>query len=181
MNGFVNPDQAGFLHSVELVTMVVLGGLGSVVGSIVGAAVLVMLPQLLTVFQEYEHLLLGLIIIVSMIFMRDGIVPMAVEARWREGARMTTAARSATSASPSAASRPSTTSASPSSPGRSSRSSARTAPARRRCSTSISGIYEAQHGQRRTRRRRTSPAMRRMRWPRAGCRARSRTCRSSSA
>ena len=77
MNGFVNPDQAGFLHSVELVTMVVLGGLGSVVGSIVGAAVLIMLPQLLTVFQEYENFLLGFIIIVSMIFMREGIVPMA--------------------------------------------------------------------------------------------------------
>ena len=75
MNGFINPDQAGFLHSVELVTMVVLGGLGSVIGSIVGAAVLVTLPQLLTVFQEYEHLLLGFVIILSMIFMRDGIVP----------------------------------------------------------------------------------------------------------
>lgn len=75
MNGFMNPDQAGFLHSVELVTMVVLGGLGSVVGSIVGAAVLILLPQLLTVFQEYENLMLGGIIIVSMIFMRDGIVP----------------------------------------------------------------------------------------------------------
>jgi len=77
MNGFVSPDQAGFLHSVELVTMVVLGGLGSVVGSIVGAAVLITLPQVLTVFQEYEHLLLGFIIIVAMIFMRDGIVPTA--------------------------------------------------------------------------------------------------------
>ncbi|XSC45605.1 branched-chain amino acid ABC transporter permease [Bradyrhizobium sp. RDT10] len=77
MNGFVNPDQAGFLHSIELVTMVVLGGLGSAVGSIVGAAVLITLPQVLTVFQEYEHVLLGLIIIVSMIFMRDGIVPTA--------------------------------------------------------------------------------------------------------
>jgi branched-chain amino acid transport system permease protein len=77
MNGFVNPDQAGFLHSIELVTMVVLGGLGSIVGSIVGAAVLITLPQVLTVFQEYENLLLGFIIIVSMIFMRDGIVPTA--------------------------------------------------------------------------------------------------------
>jgi branched-chain amino acid transport system permease protein len=37
--------------------------------------VLVTLPQALTVFQEYEHLLLGLIIIVAMIFMRNGIVP----------------------------------------------------------------------------------------------------------
>ena len=45
------------------------------VGSIVGAAVLIALPQVLTAFQEYEHLLLGAIIIVSMIFMRDGIVP----------------------------------------------------------------------------------------------------------
>ncbi|WP_458756965.1 branched-chain amino acid ABC transporter permease [Afipia sp. TerB] len=75
MNGFVNPDQAGFIHSVELVTMVVLGGLGSVAGAVVGAAVLVTLPQVLTVFQEYEHLLLGFVIIVAMIFMRDGIVP----------------------------------------------------------------------------------------------------------
>lgn len=75
MNGFANPDQAGFIHSVELVTMVVLGGLGSVAGAIVGAAVLVTLPQALTVFQEYENLMLGLVIIVAMIFMRDGIVP----------------------------------------------------------------------------------------------------------
>lgn len=85
MNGFVNPDQAGFLHSVELVTMVVLGGLGSIVGSIVGAAVLIVLPQVLTVFQEYENFMLGLIIIVSMIFMRDGMVPML--ARWTSRAR----------------------------------------------------------------------------------------------
>ena len=89
MNGFINPDQAGFLHSVELVTMVVLGGLGSVVGSIVGAAVLVTLPQLLTVFQEYEHVLFGLIIILSMIFMRDGIVPDRCRSAGTKGARMT--------------------------------------------------------------------------------------------
>ena len=43
--------------------------------SIVGAAVLITLPQVLTIFHEYEHLMLGLIIIVSMIFMRRGIVP----------------------------------------------------------------------------------------------------------
>ena len=85
MNGFINPDQAGFLHSVELVTMVVLGGLGSVAGAIVGAAVLVTLPQLLTVFQEYENVMLGLIIIVSMIFMRDGVVPTAARLLARRG------------------------------------------------------------------------------------------------
>jgi branched-chain amino acid transport system permease protein len=75
MNGFVSPDQAGFLHSVELVTMVVVGGLGSVAGSVVGAAVLGTLPQVLTVFQEYEHLLLGLVIMLAMIFLRQELVP----------------------------------------------------------------------------------------------------------
>ena len=74
MNGFITPDQAGFLHSIELVTMVVVGGLGSVVGSIIGAAVLVTLPQVLTAFRDYEHLLLGLVIMLVMILLRDGIV-----------------------------------------------------------------------------------------------------------
>ena len=49
MNKFVTPDVAGFLHSVELVTMTVLGGVGSVLGAIFGAALLTMLPQVLTV------------------------------------------------------------------------------------------------------------------------------------
>jgi branched-chain amino acid transport system permease protein len=75
MNGFITPDQAGFLHSVELVTMVVLGGLGSVAGSILGAAVLVTLPQVLTLFQHYEHLMLGLVIMAAMILLPRGVVP----------------------------------------------------------------------------------------------------------
>jgi branched-chain amino acid transport system permease protein len=75
MNGFAAPSSAGFLQSVELVTMVVIGGMGSVLGALVGAAVLVLLPQILTVFHEYETALIGLIIILFMIFLREGIVP----------------------------------------------------------------------------------------------------------
>ena len=74
-NGHVTPDVAGFLRSIELVAMVVLGGMGSIVGSLVGAAVLVVLPQVLTVFHEYEQALLGLIVMGFMIFLRQGIVP----------------------------------------------------------------------------------------------------------
>lgn len=77
LNGHITPDSAGFLHSVELVTMVVLGGMGSLLGSLVGAAMLVIMPQALTIFHEYEHLLLGVFIIAIMIFLRDGIVPTA--------------------------------------------------------------------------------------------------------
>lgn len=75
MNKFVTPDVAGFLHSVELVTMAVLGGAGSVLGGIVGAALLTSLPQALTFFQEYDHVLLGLVMMLCMIFMRDGLLP----------------------------------------------------------------------------------------------------------
>lgn len=74
-NGYITPDAAGFLRSIELVAMVVLGGMGSIVGSLVGAAVLVVLPQALTIFHDYEQALLGLIVMVFMIFLRRGIVP----------------------------------------------------------------------------------------------------------
>lgn len=74
-DGFVTPDTAGFLRSIEFVVMAVLGGLGSILGSIVGAAILVILPQMLTVFHDYEHIVLGLIMVVFMIFLPAGIVP----------------------------------------------------------------------------------------------------------
>jgi branched-chain amino acid transport system permease protein len=75
LNGLVTPDAASFLHSIELVTMAVLGGLGSLLGSVLGAALLVLLPQLLTVFHAYEQLVLGLVMMLVMIFLRAGIVP----------------------------------------------------------------------------------------------------------
>ena len=74
-NGFITPDTASFLHSIELVTMVVLGGLGSVIGSIVGVVLITALPQVLTALHDWEQVVLGLIMMGVMIFMRDGIVP----------------------------------------------------------------------------------------------------------
>jgi len=82
MNGFVTPDAAGFIASVEFVTMVVIGGLSSVAGAVVGAALLVLLPQALTIFHDYEHAVLGLLIMLFMIFLRLGIVP-GLAALWR--------------------------------------------------------------------------------------------------
>jgi branched-chain amino acid transport system permease protein len=74
-NGLVTPEVAGFLRSIELVAMVVLGGMGSIVGSLVGSAILVVVPQMLTLFHEYEQALLGLVLMALMIFLRQGIVP----------------------------------------------------------------------------------------------------------
>jgi branched-chain amino acid transport system permease protein len=85
-DSLVTPATAGFIRSIEFVTMAVLGGLGSILGSVVGAAVLVVLPQMLTVFHDYETIALGLIMIVFMIFLRGGIVPSvaAALAGWRK-------------------------------------------------------------------------------------------------
>lgn len=74
-NKFITPDVAGFMHSVEMVTMAVLGGVSSVAGAIFGAAVLTLLPQVLTVFAEYEQLVLGAVMVLVMIFLREGVVP----------------------------------------------------------------------------------------------------------
>ncbi|TDH35198.1 branched-chain amino acid ABC transporter permease [Pseudohoeflea suaedae] len=74
-NGYITPDVAGFLHSVEMVTMAVLGGVGSVLGATLGAAILTLLPQVLTVFAEYEQLVLGLVMVLVMIFLPQGLLP----------------------------------------------------------------------------------------------------------
>lgn len=72
-SGFISPQEASFTHSIELVVMVVLGGLGRVYGAVIGAVILTVLPQLLTAFEDYETLVFGIIIILIMIFMPKGI------------------------------------------------------------------------------------------------------------
>lgn len=81
-SGFITPSQAGFLHSIELVTMVVLGGMASTYGAVVGAALLTLLPQLLSDFEDLEMVLLGLIMMLTLIFMPKGLVP-TLAGRWR--------------------------------------------------------------------------------------------------
>jgi branched-chain amino acid transport system permease protein len=72
--GFISPQEASFGRSIELVVMVVLGGMGRLYGAVIGAVILTMLPQLLASFEEYQTLIYGLIIIFVMVFMPKGIV-----------------------------------------------------------------------------------------------------------
>ena len=74
-SGFVTPGKVAFLHSIELVTMVVFGGLASTFGAVVGAAVLTTLPQLLAAFEDYEMMIFGAVMIGTMIFLPRGVVP----------------------------------------------------------------------------------------------------------
>ena len=84
-SGFITPSKVSFFHSIELVTMVVFGGMASTFGAVVGAAALTALPQLLTVLKEYEFVVFGGLLIGTMIFLPRGVVPSlaALWQRWR--------------------------------------------------------------------------------------------------
>lgn len=73
--GFLTPSEGSFFRSIEFITMVVLGGMASVFGSVIGAAILTVLPQFLTVFHDYEHVMFGLVMMLTMIFMPRGLLP----------------------------------------------------------------------------------------------------------
>jgi len=72
--GFLSPDAFDVFLSVDFVVMIILGGLGSVPGSIAGAAVVTVLNDGLAAFQNYRPLIFGVILIACMLFMPGGIV-----------------------------------------------------------------------------------------------------------
>ena len=71
--GFLSPDAFDVFLSVDFVAMIIVGGLGSLPGSVVGAAVLNVLHDSLAGFQNYRPLIFGALLIVSMLFMPGGI------------------------------------------------------------------------------------------------------------
>ena len=82
--GFVSPNFADFFHSIELVTMVVIGCMASVYGSLVGAVLLTALPQALATFEGWETVVFGAILMGAMIFLPKGLVP-TLAARFGKG------------------------------------------------------------------------------------------------
>jgi branched-chain amino acid transport system permease protein len=70
---FISPNSFDFLVSVRLVTMVVIGGMASIWGSLLGASVLTLLPEWLHVFTDYEMVVYGLILMTIMIFLPQGL------------------------------------------------------------------------------------------------------------
>lgn len=94
--GFITPAKVSFLHSIELVTMVVFGGMASTFGAVVGAVALTVLPQFLTVFEDYEMVVFGAVMMGTMIFMPKGLVPtLAAALAGRRGARTPATGRTA--------------------------------------------------------------------------------------
>jgi branched-chain amino acid transport system permease protein len=74
-NAYMDPSiqGIGFLKSIEVVVMVVLGGLGSVTGSVLTAVVITVLPELLRAFSEYRMVAYSFLLIVLMLMRPQGI------------------------------------------------------------------------------------------------------------
>lgn len=70
---FIAPSSFGFLHSVQYIVMVVLGGMGNAWGAVAGAFFLTALPEFLRAFEDVEIMLYGAILILCMMFMPSGI------------------------------------------------------------------------------------------------------------
>ncbi|WP_448382939.1 branched-chain amino acid ABC transporter permease [Desulfosoma sp.] len=85
--GFISPGSFDFLMSIRMVTMVVIGGMASIWGSLLGASVITLLPEWLHVFSDYEMMVYGLILMVVMIFLPEGLTRGVLDAVRRTRAR----------------------------------------------------------------------------------------------
>ena len=69
---FVSPDTFMYTDSITVLAMLILGGLGSIPGAVIGVIVLSVIPELLRAINEYRLVLYGLLMILMMIFRPDG-------------------------------------------------------------------------------------------------------------
>jgi len=75
----VFPDNFLFQESINILAMVILGGVGNLLGVILGAAIIVALPEIFRDFQVYRLLAFGLLLMVLMIFRPQGLLPAATQ------------------------------------------------------------------------------------------------------
>ncbi|MHB1653057.1 MAG: branched-chain amino acid ABC transporter permease [Desulfitobacteriaceae bacterium] len=71
---FIQPNDFGFMKSIELLSMAVLGGLGSIPGMIIGATVLTVAPEALRFMANYRMIVYGLLLIILMAFRPYGLI-----------------------------------------------------------------------------------------------------------
>lgn len=78
MVGFISPPNFVFEKSLVMVSIVILGGMDNVVGVILGAILLILLPEKLRFISDYRFLIYGIVLMVMLIFRPEGILPFKV-------------------------------------------------------------------------------------------------------
>ncbi|MEW6275109.1 MAG: branched-chain amino acid ABC transporter ATP-binding protein/permease [Bacillota bacterium] len=74
LSGYISPDSFTFNFSIFSLLLIVVGGMGTIVGPVIGAAVLTFLPEVLHGFDKYRLLIYGVLLIISVLAMQEGIV-----------------------------------------------------------------------------------------------------------
>ena len=72
---FISPGTFSIFFSLQLVTMVLVGGMGSLWGSVFGALLLTVLPELLHGVKEYNTLVYGIVLMIVLVFFPQGLFP----------------------------------------------------------------------------------------------------------
>jgi ABC-type branched-subunit amino acid transport system permease subunit len=73
--GFISPENFTFLVSVTIMTMVIAGGMDNILGVLVGAVLLTLLPEKLRAFSDYRILFFGVTVIGFLLIRPQGIFP----------------------------------------------------------------------------------------------------------
>ena len=71
---YINPSDFAFMKSIDILNMIVLGGLGSIPGAIIGAGVLTVAPEFLRFMSEYRMLVYGALLVFLMVFRPNGLL-----------------------------------------------------------------------------------------------------------
>ncbi|MBL4613588.1 MAG: branched-chain amino acid ABC transporter permease [Magnetovibrio sp.] len=80
MLGFIAPSNFAFSDSLMLLSIVLLGGMGSPWGTVVAAGLVILLPEKLQVIQEYRFLLFAVVVILILVFKPQGLLPRGLRA-----------------------------------------------------------------------------------------------------
>jgi len=72
---FINPASFTFLESAIILSIVVLGGMGSIQGVILAALIMILLPEYLRAFSNYRMLIFGASMVLMMVFRPEGLIP----------------------------------------------------------------------------------------------------------
>jgi branched-chain amino acid transport system permease protein len=89
--GNIYPNSFDLLISINVLSLIIVGGMGSIYGVVVGALVLIGMPELLREFAEYRLLLYGVLLIIMMRARPEGLLPSAVQQREMHVERSATA------------------------------------------------------------------------------------------
>ena len=86
---FISPGEYGFDRAVDILTMTILGGIGSLTGPVIGAVVLTLLPELLRSFKDFRLVVNGFILVLIVLFLPKGIWDPSRFRQWlgKNGAR----------------------------------------------------------------------------------------------